>query len=112
MKLLRHLLAVSTMVALVVALGFAWKGSGAASLVADGRGEGRPPSATVGKFGAPHDGGFDQRGGGGFSPSNIGDLEQTLMIEALIVAGVVAIDVARRRRRRAQAPTKFPGMSA
>jgi hypothetical protein len=112
MKFLRHLLAVSALVALVVALGFAWKGSGAASLVADGRADGRPPSATVARAGARPDGGFDQRGGGGFSLSNVDDLEQTLMIEALIVTGVVAIDVARRRRRRAQAPTKFPGMSA
>jgi ABC-type nitrate/sulfonate/bicarbonate transport system permease component len=85
MKLTRHFLAVSIVVGLVVALGFVWSTSGAASVVAD-------------------DGG-GRRGAGGFSLSDVSDLVQTLIILALITAVVVTIDRTRRRRRHRQ----FPG---
>ena len=82
MRLVRHFLAVSIVVGLVVALGFVWSTSGAASVVADDRGRR-----------------LDQRGAGGFSLSNVSDLVQTLIILALITAAVVTVDRTRRRRR-------------
>jgi len=102
MKLLRHLLAVSIAVGVVVALGFAWSASGAASLVAD-NGGGR-------QFAPASPGGprvLDQRGAGGFSLSHVDDLVQTLVILTLITTAVVLIDKARRRYR----PSRFPPRS-
>lgn len=104
MKFVRHLLAATAVVAVVVALGFVWSWTGAASLIADGRGDRPPPTgapAPTGSSGTEHsrDRRFDDRGSGGVSLTNIDDLGQTLFIEAAIVGGVVAIDLARRRRR-------------
>lgn len=81
MKFIRHFLAASAVVALVVALGFAWSRSPAAGLVADGRG-----------------GRFEQKGAHGISLSNAGDLVQTLVAVGAIVGGVIWVDKARRRR--------------
>lgn len=106
MKLLRHFFAVSLAVAVVVALGFVWSGSGAASIVADDRGgpvtKHAPPGMSdviVQDFG---------RQSGGFSLSNVSDFVQTLLILAIITAAVVLIDRARRRRRPIPRPTPAP----
>ncbi len=107
MKLLRHFLAVSAAVSVVILLGFIWSTSGAASIIADDRGgrlpDGVPPGTS--SF-SPND--FGRRGAGGFSLSNISDLVQTLVILALITTAVVAIDRMRRRR----GPQRFPKRGA
>ena len=101
MRIIRHLVAASAVVALVVALGFAWSHSNAAGLVADGRGDRQRTFATV----APTDRaqGFpldrlERRGAHGVSLSNVGDLVQTLFAMGAIIGGVIWIDKARRRR--------------
>jgi hypothetical protein len=101
MKFIRHVLAVTAVVGLVVALGFAWSHSSAASLVADGRRDRRAVPAAVARTGsnaADLSRQFDQRGAHGLSLSNISDLVQTLVVLALILGAVVAIDLAHRRR--------------
>ena len=107
MKLVRHFLAVSLAVGVVVGLGFVWSTSGAAGIVADDRGiriprRGQPGAsdAIANDFG---------RQSGGFSLSNVGDLVQTLLIVALITAAVVIVDRARRRRRPIPRPTGTAG---
>jgi len=101
MKFIRHLLAVAAVAGLVVALGFAWSHSGAASLVADGSGDHRAVPAAVARtgstatdFGARS----GHRGNHGLSLSNASDLVQTLVVLALILGTVIAIDLANRRR--------------
>lgn len=103
MKLLRHLLAVALVVGAVVALGFVWSASGAASIVADGGG-GRfaPAGGSPGSTAEPRV--SDLRGGGGFALAHVDDLVQTLLILGLITVTVVVIDKARRRYR----PSRFP----
>jgi hypothetical protein len=102
MKLLRHFLAVSTAVGLVVALGVVWSASGAASIVADNKGGRQPESVPSGTSFALRE--IDRRGAGGFSLSNASDLVQTLIILALITVAVVVIDRTRRRHRHRQFP--------
>jgi hypothetical protein len=111
MKLLRHFLAVSVAVGLVVALGFIWSTSGAASIVADERGGRLPDRAQPGTSSVTLDN-FDRRGAGGFSLSNISDLLQTLLILALITAAVVIIDRTRRRYGPRRFPVRGSGPSA
>jgi hypothetical protein len=105
MKFARHLLAASAVVGLIVALGFVWSWSGAASLMTDGRGDHDRAAVTVDQTGAssaPESRRFDERrGDGGMSLSNAGDLAQTLLVEGVIIGGVIAIDRVRRRRKRA-----------
>ncbi|MCU1393339.1 MAG: hypothetical protein JWM34_1767 [Ilumatobacteraceae bacterium] len=98
MKLVRHFLAVSVGVAIVVALGFVWSWSGAAGIVADDRGDSLPSGAS--SIGVRE----LKRGAGGFSLSNISDLAQTLVILTLITVAVVIIDKVRRR----YGPRRFP----
>jgi hypothetical protein len=107
-RLLRHFLAVSIVIGLVVAVGFVWSTSDAASIVADDNGGGsRPSPAQPGTSPAARRE-LDQRGASGFSLSNISDLAQTLLILTLITAAVVVIDGTRRRYR----PRRFPTRSA
>ncbi|MFN8052618.1 MAG: hypothetical protein U0Q22_14320 [Acidimicrobiales bacterium] len=107
MKFLRHLLAVSAIVAVVVGIGFAWKASPAASLVADGRdGRDRPglpagapaPPAAVNRTGRFDRDRVERRGAGGISLSNVDDLVQTMFVGVLVLGGVILVDRARRRR--------------
>jgi hypothetical protein len=77
MKLTRQILVVFAVVAVIMALGFAWQHSPAASLVAD-HGHGKR--------------------GGGFDLSHADDLVQSLMILGLIIGGVVVVDRVRRWR--------------
>ncbi len=107
MKLLRHFLAVSLVIGLVVALGFVWSKSGAASIVADDRGGGLSSPVEPGTSSAVVRQ-FDQRGAGGFSLSNISDLAQTLVVLTGITAAVVVIDRARRRHQPARFPARRP----
>jgi len=101
MKLVRHFLATTIAVGLVIGLGFLWSHSGAAGIVADGGGRDRPAAGPPAR-----DRGFDRKGSGGPSLSNIDDLAQTLVTLGLIVGVVVVIDRKRRQRRRTRvAPT-------
>jgi len=104
MRFVRHFLAASTVVGMVIALGFVWDHSSAASLVADGRSDRSPASASLTQAGqgraAPARGRSDRRGANGMSLSNLDDLIQTLLIEGLILGGVVVVDTARRRHGR------------
>jgi len=105
MKLVRHFLATTIAVGLVIGLGFLWSHSGAAGIVADGgdRGGRAPASAPTGSVTVPKNRrppGFDRRGSGGPSLSNADDLVQTLVVLGALVGGVVTLDVVRRRRRR------------
>lgn len=111
MKYVRHTAAVLLVVAAIMGLGLLWKHSGAAGLVADDQGGGariaHPISAQPGgtpplkrRVGGPGTGGPDGRDAPGlFRLSNVGDLEQTLLIELGVLAGVVIIDRTRRRLR-------------
>ena len=100
MKFLRQMCAVVAVMAVVVALGFLWKNSSAASLVADDRG-GRnqlapPPNGAPGA--APDNQRFDQKGAGGISLSHIDDLAQTLVVMGALVTVVIVVDRSRRKR--------------
>ena len=100
MKFLRQMSAVVAVMAVVVALGFLWKNSSAASLVADDRR--RPDQQTAGPNGAPKDGPkdqrFERRGAGGISLSNLDDLAQTLVVMGALVTVVIVVDRSRRKR--------------
>jgi len=99
-RFLRRLIVVSVVALAIVGLGCAWRVSPAASLVADGGG--RPPVGAA-QAGPPLSGrrqGFDRRSGdGGLALSSIDDVMQTAVIEVCVLAAVVVIDRARRRRR-------------
>lgn len=111
MKLLRHFLAVSVAIGVVVALGFIWSTSGAAGIVADDQGGRLPGRAQPGTSSiTPQN--FDRRGAGGFSLSNITDLLQTLIILALITAVVIIFDRTRRRYGPRRFPVRGSGPSA
>lgn len=94
MKFARRLMTVSVLVALIVGVGFALKHSPAAGLISDDNAN--RPSAD--QTGHPRDGGG--RGNHGLSISNIGDLAQSLAVQAAVLSAVVLIDQARRRRSR------------
>lgn len=96
MKLARQFLVVLLVIAGFVAIGYAWKASPAASLVANQRGDRQPADGSF----SPRDRGG--KGNHGLSVSNVGDLIQSMAIMALVVTGVVVIDVARRQRRRTE----------
>ena len=92
-----RLLVVAIVVAGVVAIGYGWKHSPAANLVADHPRD--SDSLGSSSFGPQRDG-PGGRGNHGLSLGNLSDLGQTLFIEAAIVGGVVLIDRQRRSRRR------------
>jgi hypothetical protein len=91
MRFARHLGAALLAVAVIVALGVAWEHSPAASWL--GAGPGRPT--------ADHEP-VHLRPAAALNLSNLMDLARTVVIEAAFIAMVVAIDVIRRRRRRAR----------
>ena len=103
MKFLRQFVVACALVAVIVGLGFAWKHSPAAGLVADGGRDRRDRVATAPI--APDDPAFarirerDNRGEHGMSISNLDDLAQSLVAEAAIVGVVVVIDLRRRKAR-------------
>ena len=112
MKFLRQLLAVLAVVAVVMALGYAWKVSPAASVVSDHR----SLQTDRGSAGAPPPG-FrpDDRGrnlNGGLSLSRADDLVQTLVVLALIIGGVVIVDRLRRRNGNPRVPAAARGAVA
>jgi hypothetical protein len=106
----RRLAAVLVVVAAVVALGVAWEHSSEAGWITPPQ-DGRIP---VNEVAAPPPGGAVHRGvvfhrnpaaggqGPGLSFSDTGNLTRTAEIEAAVVAGVVVLDVIRRRQRRAR----------
>lgn len=94
-----RLFTVALAVVLIVGLGFAWKNSPAADLVANRQ---RDRGAQIDRglaLSRPRD---EQRNRGnlGVSFGRIDDVAQTLFIEGLILLGVVLIDRQRRLRRR------------
>ena len=111
----RRLAAAGVLVAAVVALGVAWEhssearwitppgpGHGPAKMVVNGT-LAHPPGTVV----QPNGTVFRQRGrpaglGLGLNFSDTGNLTRTAEIEAAVVAGVVLLDVIRRRQRRAR----------
>ena len=98
MKFLRQFMAVCVLVAAVIGVGFAWKHSAAASLVADDRAD--RPSASQSPPPGPDQRDRGPRGNHGLSISNIGDLGQSLAVQGAVVGAVVLIDRKRRQRRR------------
>ena len=87
-----RLLVILAVTAALGGLGYLWRSSALASIVADGR---------------PHGGDGFQRDGGGlggrgstaFSLGNIDDLVATIVIGVAVLGVVIVIDKARRRRR-------------
>ncbi len=109
MKFLRQLLAVFAVAAVIIGLGFVWKHSPLASLVADGRGNDQrvgitnvqvqpntPPLPDV------QNAGRSNRGNHGLSIANVSDLAQSMVVEGLIIGAIVVIDLRRRNHRRSQ----------
>jgi hypothetical protein len=113
----RRLAAVLVLVALVVALGVAWEHSSEAGWITPpGPGHGPGKAVTRGAPAHPPPGTVTVPGGGrvfrpraldggpgiGLSFSDTGNLTSTAEIEVAVVAGVVVLDVIRRRVRRAR----------
>ncbi len=78
-----RLLVVAGVFAAVVGLGYLWRNSPLASIVADGR----------------DDGGRVRGSGPAFSVSNVGDLLTTMLIVAGVMCFVIVVDKVRRRLR-------------
>ena len=113
MKFLRHLGVVTLVVAVVVVLGLAWNHFGASTLVGGLQASfkqvppgARPPGAVVLRPGAravgPHgvqvirNGPMNLGLGSMLDPVNLAVLRHTVVIEAVVIAIVVMIDVSRR----------------
>ncbi len=97
MKLVRHFLAVLLVVGLVIGLAFLWKGSPAASVVADDHDRFRPSGGTD----QPVDERFDRRHERDNDVlSRFEDLGQSVFLVGLIIGGVVLVDRRRQRNRR------------
>ena len=96
-RYLRRLAVVCAVIAAVVGLGFLWRVSPAAGLVADGGGPRRelPAGASQPRDGDRHHLRLD----GGLDLNSIDDLGQTVFIGVGVLGVVVAVDRARRRRR-------------
>jgi hypothetical protein len=113
-KFARHLAAAVLVVAVIVTLGVAWAHSPAASWLGAGRGRPGGPGghvvsvvpAGIRKLSGDH------RPAGtrslALNPSDLKDLVRTVVIEAAFIAVVVAIDVIRRRQRRARRSATQP----
>jgi hypothetical protein len=104
MRFVRHLLAVLAVVAVIMALGYAWKASPAASVVSDRRGTeptNLPANAPASGFRADGPG---RNLNGGFSLSRADDFAQSVVVLGLIVAGVVIVDRLRRRNGNPRVP--------
>ena len=116
-KFLRHLGAVTLVVAVVVVIGLAWNHFGSSTLVGGQQASfnkqasvsGRPPGVAVLRPGAkgagphgPHgrviirNGPMDLGLNSMFEPVNLAVLRHTLVIEGVVIAIVVMIDVSRR----------------
>ena len=97
MKFARHLAAVLLAVAVIVASGVAWEHA-----AAEGNGGAGQPVAAGSRHRALLEPGHGHlRAGIVLNLPNILDLVRTVLIMAVLIAAVVAIDVMRRRRRRA-----------
>ncbi len=88
---------VALVVAGIVAIGYGWKHSPAASVVVDDRQ--RQAATGNASFNRVPDRARD-RGNHGLSFGNFPDLAQTLFVEGALVGGVVFIDLRLRARRR------------
>ncbi len=102
MRFARHLAAVLLTVSVVVGLGLIWAHSSQGSWLGSPPGLIIHPGRLV-KVGGPHPVGLIRReSGSGLSLSQVQDVEQTLVIEAVFVTVVVAISALARQRRRAK----------
>ncbi len=99
---------VAVAVAVIVGLGFLWRVSPAADLVADGGPPNRAASASSNRATSLNplsgDEGRGDRGAHGVSLSHIDDLVQTTLIQLAVLSGVVVVDRQRRSRRRRGVP--------
>ena len=93
----RRLVVVVALVAAVIGLGFLWRSSPAANLVADDRTGRAEPAAPTGPLRG--DAQFRSQNGGGFSLANISDLGQTVVIGVGVLGAVVVVDRFRRHRK-------------
>lgn len=108
MTFFRRLAAVLVVVAAVVALGVAWEHSSAADWITpaqDGRIPGNEvaaptPGSVVHPGVAFHQNPAAGEQGPGLNLSDTGNLARTAEIEAAVVAGVVVLDIIRRREQR------------
>jgi hypothetical protein len=106
-KFLRHLAAVTLIVAAVVVLGLAWNHFAASALIgslADVHEQAVPSQQAKGPPGPRAirpAGTMDLGLSSMFNPVNLPDLRHTVVIEAGVIAAVVIIDAERRRSRRA-----------
>ena len=115
MKFARHLAAVLLTVAIIVALGMTWAHASQAGLPGG-------PHRGPGVVAILHPGHAVKingklrvirlAAGGGPSPSQLGDLIRTIVIEAAIAVVVVAINVGWRRRRAVKRPAAKPEPAA
>lgn len=108
MTFLRRLAAVLLVVAAVVALGVAWEHSSEADWISPPqdrplpvREVATPPGGAVPRGGVFHQGPAGEQGPG-LNLSDTSNLVRTAEIEAAVVAGVVVLDIIRRRQRRAR----------
>lgn len=87
-------------VAGIVAIGYGWKHSPAASVVEDRQRRDAPANASFDR--GPD--GLRDRGNHGVSLGNLADLAQTRFVVGALVGGVVSIDLQLRARRRERQP--------
>ncbi len=100
MRFLRHIASTLGVVAVIVAIGFLWRITPAASVVADDHDRGGPPAGFAAKTPPTGRPGFDRSFGRNDSANltDPSDLIQTIVTVGGVIAGVVVIDAARRRR--------------
>lgn len=98
MRFLRHLAVVVLLVSVIVGLGLAWNEFAPGTLL------GYQPTVGPVQFTGPLPGHQAVPGpsvlSGLLSPVNLLDLRHTVVVEALVAAAVVLLEVARRRLRR------------
>jgi hypothetical protein len=107
MRFARHLAAVVLVVAVIVVMAVAWEHSSASGLLGTGPGHPGRHAAPVSAAAPAGTNSLTRsadrlRGIAAFNLSDLMDLVRTVVIEAVLIAVVVAIDGTRRRRRRAR----------
>jgi hypothetical protein len=97
MKVLRRLMTLLLVLGVIIALGFAWKHSPAASLIADDRG-GQPALERPNRpAGNREDRRFSDSDGLNFA--DVGELAPTLALQTLAFVLVIFVDKRRRQRQ-------------
>jgi len=96
-KFLRHFTAVVLVVAVIVGLGMLWAHTSGGGT---GHAEHAPPREVILRVQQIKAGVIRVQSGDGFSLANTSDLIRTCLIEAVLVALVITVSAAWRRRRR------------